>query len=516
VSALSRQGRAVLAPFLAGLNRRPTARRALAVGLVIAAGAILTAIYTRLSMTSPLNSDQASQALQGQDLWSGNLLLRGWTLSTISLFVPDLVLYGLVLAVRGLQPSSVHEMNALMFAMVVLVAIFLARGAIGSRHRNAASVITGILLIAPQLGLGVTLLLAEGSHVGVALVVLVALVVVDRGPRNYFGLALFTAVMTLAVFSDGLADVIGVAPVVVVCGLRILRRRPDSGYDLRLLLAAIAAVPIAQAALWVVRRLHGFHTYPLTPAAAQLGDVPKYILSATRGVIALFGASISSGSASLDWLISVACYVAARWIRGQEDDRISELLVVATVANLTAFCLIAHGDTNRYVIPAFVLASVLAGRAGAALFTRRALASPGVAIGVAYSALLLVSLGTSPVSAIQPWDTWLLDHHLYRGLGSYWQASSVTLETGGRVQVRPILSDGKTANGYAWESDTNWYTPGRLGDVRFVIYDTTDHQFGISRTSMEAVFGPPTESARFGAVEVLVWDRNLVPSLRLP
>jgi hypothetical protein len=108
-----------------------------------------------------------------------------------------------------------------------------------------------------------------------------------------------------------------------------------------------------------------------------------------------------------------------------------------------------------------------------------------------------------------------MDHQMYSGLGSYWQASSVTLETGGRVRVRPILSDGEHVTGHLWESKLTWYRSSELGDVRFVVYDVSDSQFGITRSAMEAAFGPPADAVRFGHVEVLVWDKNLVPSLKV-
>ncbi len=512
----------------AELGRRPIARRVLLAASVLVAAVALAVVYTHLSMTSRFNSDQASQALQGQDLWSGNVLLRSWTLSTISLYVPDLLLYGAMGSVLGLQPDMVHAVNAVMYTIAVLAGIALATRKGPSKTRAAAGLVTAVLLIAPQPGLGVRMLLVEGSHVGVTLLVVLSLIILDRAPSNYYRLVMFAAVMSIAVVSDGLAAVIGVAPVVVVCGVRMLReRRLVIREDLGIAAAAAGAIPFAALLGLVIRSLHGFYIYPLAPAPAHVSDIPNYAVSAVQGFLAMFGASLSGEAGALDNAAALVhvpglilafgsvCYVLWHWLRGIDADRIDELLALGIVADVAAFLLIAHGDTNRYLIPAFVFAAILAGRVGAALIIRRGVLLPAAAVAAASLAFLVLSLRVPAAPSIQPWETWLVGQHLYSGLGSYWQASVVTVDTGGRVTIRPVLSDGKTVNGYAWESKTEWYRATQLGDTRFVVFDVTDHQFGIDESSMESVFGPPVHIERFGNIEILVWDKNLAPDLSL-
>jgi hypothetical protein len=495
---------------------------------VLVAAVALTVLYTHLSMTSHFNSDQASQALQGQDIWSGNVLLRGWTLSTISLYVPDLALYGAMGSVLGLQPDMVHQVNALMYSMLVLIGVVLAAKKGPPKARAVAGLVTAILLIAPQPGLGIRMLLVEGSHVGVTLLVVLALLVLDRAPGAYFRLIAFATVLSMAVFADGLADVICVAPTVVVCGLRMLReRRFAIKEDLGIAVAAMASIPVATLAELAIRRLHGFHLYPLAPAPARVSDVAGYAVSAWTGLLATFGASFASTTDVLDYAgaivhivglllaIGSVCYVLLRWLRGPEGDLIDELLAVGFVADIAAFLVVAHGDTNRYLIPAFVFGTVLAGRIAGSLINRRGMRVPAAAIAIAYVAFLALSLRVPAAPTILPWESWLLEKHLTNGLGSYWQASVATVDTGGRVTIRPVLSDGISVNGYAWESKTDWYRAEQLGYPRFVVFDVNDHQFGIDEPSMERVFGPPVQVQRFGSIEILVWDKNLASEMNL-
>jgi hypothetical protein len=502
-------------------------KRVLVVTAWIAAIGLLTVIYTLLSMTIPVGSDQANSALQGQDLAAGNILLKGWTLSPISLYVPDLVLYAVVVSIFGVNPVAVHIANALMYALLVALSVILARGPRTAKHRVMAGLITAALLIAPQLGVGVDLLLLEGSHVGVVLLVVLALIAVERAPREWEGIVAALAVLAAGVVADGLAIIIGAIPFVAASAMRLVRHRPGMRSDLGLLLAGALSVPLGMLVVLAVRRLHGFVTYPLAPALANPTDMSRYLRLAATGLVGVFGVDPTNAHGLFDYLgigvhavglvfiVLIVGLFAWRWLVGKQEDRISELLLAAIACDLGAFLLAAHPDSSRYLIAVFVFAAIIAGRSGAELVAGLRPLWPARAIAAGFVAVLGVSLTAPPAPIIHPWSSWLLDHHLYRGVGSYWQASSVTVETEGRVVVRPILSDSKQANGYAWESKASWYRPDQLGDVRFVIYDVTDHQFGITRAGLENIFGPPDDSVRFGNVAILVWNHNLVPGLTL-
>lgn len=515
------------------VNPSPPAphRRRVFKGLLYAAAALivlalLTAVYARLSMAVQFNSDQASQALQGQDLSRGNLLLKGWTLSTITLYIPDLLLYAAVVSVAGLGPGMIHVTNALIYAATLLAAVVLAAGAPGRPARVTGGVITAVLLLAPQPGTGVTTLLLTGSHIGSTLVVVLAFVSVDRAPAGRWGALLTAAVLTAAVFGDGLALIIGVGPLIAVNAIRLLRRSSDTRQEVWQLAGAVLSVPLGMLLVLAVRRVHGFHIYPLAPTPAAPSDVPGYAVMAFKGLAIFFGvdptgASDAVGIAGLVLhlfgLIAVVIavgMVVSRWLAGKTD-RVSELLVMAMVIDLAAFLVVAHGDTSRYLIPVFVFGAILAGRNLGPVVVGARVRWPSIALAAGYCVVLLAGLGAPQAAAVSPWSAWLIEHNLHSGLGSYWQASSITVETGGKVQVRPILSNGKQVNGYAWESDTRWYQVDQLGDVRFVVYDTTDRQFGIDRDTMESVFGPPQETVSFGKVDIMVWDHNLVPEMTL-
>ena len=54
--------------------------------------------------------------------------------------------------------------------------------------------------------------------------------------------------------------------------------------------------------------------------------------------------------------------------------------------------------------------------------------------------------------------SWLAAHRLFYGLGGYWEASIVTVDSGGRVKVRALAQPSLVAD--MWEAKRSWYDPG--------------------------------------------------------
>lgn len=75
----------------------------------------------------------------------------------------------------------------------------------------------------------------------------------------------------------------------------------------------------------------------------------------------------------------------------------------------------------------------------------------------------------APFSPNQRVASWLTAHHLRYGLASYWEANSVTIDSGGHVRVVPVRTAGATLVITHWNSVASWYDP-RLHDARFVIF----------------------------------------------
>jgi hypothetical protein len=497
----------------------------------VGSGALLLLVYERLSATAAITADSANAVLQGRAIAGGNVLLSGWTLSGASFYATDLPFNILFAAIRGLSPAVAHDVGAAIYALLVVAACLLARG----RERGARAVgrvaVTLVLLVAPAPGVAVQLLLLGPFHVGTTLVLLLGLLALDAAGDRLWGAAVLGVVLALALVSDALALYVGVIPIVLVSILRLSRSRGRSGSDLALVAAALLAIPASLLLGFAFQQLGGFALVPRQGAFAQIDDMSRNVSLTIEGVLLLFGANFfGQPLASLDTLsalvhlaglalVLVTCQgVLAAWRRGQEPDRVTQALVVAIVCDLAAYLFSNQAIdvmTSRYLVPFLAFGAVLAGRAGADRLWTGRLRRPAAVVAAAYLVLGGLSLRTPLAPAPEgQLEAFLEQHDLTYGVAGYWQASTVTVESGGRVRVRALdLGTTPKPSAYLWEAEGSWYDPAHPGnDARFVLRDTWDTR-SADRTAVEAAFGPPSQVYRVGRYEVLVWDRNLLEEL---
>ncbi|HEY7200415.1 MAG TPA: hypothetical protein VIC57_09400 [Candidatus Dormibacteraeota bacterium] len=497
----------------------------------VAVGAILLPVYDRLSSTAVVTADSANAVLQGRSMADGNVLLTGWTLSGASFFATDLPFYAAITAVRGLSPVAAHDVGAAIYTLLVLAACFLARG----RARGMAAVwrmaVTLILLIAPAPGPAVQLLLLGPFHAGTTLLLLLALLVLDGAGERLLGAAAVGALLALAQLSDALALYVGVLPIVAVSVAHLVRSRERQRSDVALLAAAVASIPASLLLLALIGQLGGFTTMPLQASFAQIEDMPKNAALTIEGALLLFGAnffgqpvvsidtlSILVHLAGFGFVLATCRWAARAWRRGEASDRLTQVLLVAMAFDVAAHLFSNQAIdlmTSRYLIPFLAFGAVLAGRVGAdRLRSTERLRLAAAAIGAAYLVFLGLSLRTPPAPAPEAQLAAFLERqHLDYGVAAYWQASTVTVQSGGRVRVRAVRIGDPQPVAYLWEAEGFWYDPRQPGnDARFVVRDTADRR-SIDRDAIEAAFGPPTDVYQVGSFEVLVWDRNLLDEL---
>src|SRR5262249_52836814 len=158
-------------------------------------------------------------------------------------------------------PNVAHDVGAVIYTLLVVAACFVARGQARGVPALGRMAITLLLLIAPAPGEAAELLLLGPFHAGTTLMLLLALLVLDRAGERLVGAAAIGLLLTLAVFSDTLAVYVGVVPIIAVTLLRIVRgrgQRPDQA----LLGAAVLSVAASLLLMGLVSVLGGFSTVP--------------------------------------------------------------------------------------------------------------------------------------------------------------------------------------------------------------------------------------------------------------
>ena len=517
------------------------ARRWAGPGLLAVVGVALFACYLRMSSTVPSNSDGAANALQAWDMLHGNLLLRGWRLSDVSFYTTELPEYMLIELARGLNAGVVHAAGALTYTLVVLLAALLARGQAAGAEAWARMLLAGGLLLAPQLGIGTQVLILSPDHVGTAVPVLLAWLLLDRAPRRPWVPVAVGLLLAWTLVADALVLYIGIAPLLAVSGIRAYRqivqdqRRPaEAWYELSLAAAALAALAVGLKLPALIRAAGGYSVVPAPTSFAAFSQMDTRLWLTAAGVLLLFGADffgLRLGLGAAGVLLHLAGVAIATWgvcagtrrfLRGA--DLVVQLLVAGTLIIVAAylFCNQVPGiGYSHEMAPALPFAAVLAGR----LLAGRLISARLVPVAAAVLAGYAVTLGGHVLQRPAPeadrqLTSFLAGHHLSYGLSGYWQADEISLATGDQIQVRALQVNSADVSASHWESDASWYDPGRH-DATFVLLFSGQPGFADEAgtgpfdpvSQILATFGRPAQTYRAGRYTVLVWQRNLLRSL---
>lgn len=483
----------------------------------------------------PTQSDGASIALQAWGMLHGNLLLHGWRMADVTFYTTELPEYMVVELFRGLHPSVVQISSALTYTLLVLLAAFTARGAARGRTGIARVAIAVAIMLGPAIGAATTLL-NDPDHTGTAVPVLIVFALIDRAPRRWYVPVLAGLVLAVALVGDPLVLLIGVAPVLLVFGVRavvllIQRRVPwaDAWYEVSLVAAALVAIGASSVAMRLIRALGGFHVFPGSHKFVDPTQMPANVWSTLSNFLSLysanfFGKHLDSGLiVMIIHIIAAAMVAVAVWLgvrrllRREFGDLLVPLLAAAIAVDVLAYALLYQvtPGTAREIAPVFALGAALAGRVFAEPLLRNRL-EPLLAAGVACAVLAmappLISSKSLPPDSLAL-SNWLEQHNLTQGIAGYWQANSVTLDTAGKVQMRALKKYPKFLYPFPWEL----YSPlldARTYNVNFLVANEPGPQhWRVTQQDAVAKFGQPVQIYHFRQFVIMVYDHNLLPPL---
>jgi hypothetical protein len=512
--------------------------------------AILFFVYWRLSWSAAANSDSGSTALQAWNALHGNWLLRGWWMSDVSFYTTEIPQYMLLELMFGLGPGVVHVAAAMTYTLIVVLVALLAQGRARGAEGWARAVLAGALVASPQVS-GALILLLGPDHTGTVVPVLATWLVIDRArPRWYVPVAV-GVMLTWIMAADSVVLFTAIGPVIIAAALRSLRRRPrGSGgtvppgregrrwYELSLAAAAAIAAGVGLLIPKVIVRLGGFQLWHFQTHTMPLGQLPHDSWDTVQAVLQLFGADVVGAHPLIESILT-AVHIAgvllavaglgvavARFFR--EDQLVVPGLALGILLELGAFLISIHSsnlDSVREIVAVMPFGAVLAGRTlggpildalRSATWVRALVASLAVLVAAGYlGGLAYAAAQPSVPSANQSLASWLAARDLTDGLAAYWEADSITLDTGGKVTVSSVVIDryGKLVP-YKWESELSQYDP-KLHDARFVVAGGPASDLPIAGLADAAIrtFGRPSSIYRVGAYTVLVWNHNILRHL---
>ncbi|MFZ0079234.1 MAG: hypothetical protein WAL13_09030 [Trebonia sp.] len=525
-------------------------------------GLALFLCFLRLSWTYPAGSDGADQALQAWDVLHGNWLLRGWTIADVTYYTTEIPQYMLVELIKGLGPDVEHIAAASTYTLLLLAAGLLARGRSTGREGLIRFAVAAGIMIAPQFGNATHLLLSQPDHLGTQLPLLLAFLLLDRAPRRWYVPVAVGAILTLVVIADQIAMLTAAVPIAIVCGARallgVVRRKSlaSQWYELSLVAVAVLSYAVAKLAVRLIIDLHGYHLLPLATKRTPTAYLGQHIVLAVDGILNVFAADflhlskysllgpslgglpMAAGIAlAAVHLVGVALAVwgffrAFRYFF-DPSDLVSPVLATALVVNVAAYVLTVAPVTlfdTREIVAVLPFGAVLAGRMVPGTLTRLprrlkpALALVSVGVLACYVAGLGYGTAHRPVAdfdqAIVPW---LEAHHLTTGLGTYFEANLITMDSGGRVAVRTVSWQFTRDVPRRYESKADWYDP-RQSYANFIVTNTADNtqlpngsprrNSLIPLPAIAALHaGPPAHVYHYKTFTIMVWNHNLLDDL---
>jgi hypothetical protein len=482
--------------------------------------AVLFHAYLHLSETYQENSDEANILLMANDMLHGNIMLQGWSVSDVPFITTELPQIALLVGIFGLHLNTAHIAAAVTYTLVVAVGMLLAKGKARGWAAVARMALALGIMLAPQPGVGVFVVVFSVGHIGTALPVMLTWLAVDRLGRRPYVPVIVAVLLGWALTADPLVLVIAIYPLLAVCAARLIpwlaiaawRRGPhglraaaaERWFEAALAAAAGVGYAIAWGAGQFINNSDGYQQQPVPYALDPARTWFWHARVVVHGLLEMFGAYFVSGNPKdpqaqqeliyplghLDQAIALSrllvvvlalwgCAAIVRRFFFRDADIVSQLLLAGIVANVFAYIpstLADHSALNtREIAPVLPFAAVLAGRMLGDRLLRGPLATirlPGRRFGLRLVAgSLVVLMGwygfglwrqADAPAAPEPYAqlaAFLERHHLHNGLGGYWQASVITVETGGAVTIRAVTP--ACLQPYLWEAKSEWYDASR-------------------------------------------------------
>jgi hypothetical protein len=141
-----------------------------------------------------------------------------------------------------------------------------------------------------------------------------------------------------------------------------------------------------------------------------------------------------------------------------------------------------------------------------------------------YLAALGYGAAQSPVpDSMQAVIPWLEAHHLTHGLGTYAESNLITMDSGGRLEIRDVAWHSAGDLPRHFETKSSWDDP-RYSYANFILTNGADHlgMTGgphrlvsmIPRSAIAALHaGPPAHVYHYKTFTIMVWNHNLLDNL---
>jgi hypothetical protein len=522
-----------------------SARAVTALFWTVCFGILATLLYFYGLHSTWGNADLVRGLLQGTDMAKGNVLLNHWYSGSDNFLTIDLVFFAFAVLIFGQKVVLLHFVSCLVWAALIFAAGHIAAFRL-TRWARLCAMLTVIALLALPCPLLAQALSQSLVHIGTSLYVLVAFIALRKGRFGRSWL-IATVVLAASTFGDPLTIAYALGPAFAVGILESIRER-DWRRGMATWSAPIIAVVLAGLFRLATNLLGTFRISSSAPLVSH-SQILQNLRSLFPGMISLLGLGPSLRTSGVPWeleifrsfgvlILTIGVFVAIRSLlsgflsRQRRIDvqataegsdfrfRLSDLLFLAVVGDGATYVLLGRPESGlHYLTPGIIFASILGAMSlgqfverGSSLRTLRVVTVATVLIvGCSASSVAVIltdSVSPSPYSGVA---SFLVGHHLYKGVGDYWTSAPVTVYSDGKVAVRQVTTS--TAGGlepYLVLSKSTWYT----GKFQFLIYSLNESAYGASQHYGQAIsenshfpFSQVAQTYSYLDFRIVVWER---------
>lgn len=476
--------------------------------LYLALFVLLCFIYLQITSGIIASSDGASGLLEGRDLAAGNILLRGWSLSTVSFYFTDLIWYASATLLAGYGGWQSSLLPSIMLAILSVFAIYLA---VKDGKKNLWPIVIGFA--APGAFAALNTLMPV-IHIGTYIYILGCFMLADRyANRGGVGcLAALVALLAVTLFSDDISSYLAVVPLCLSYGYAAYQRK--SAKHAGVVAMAILSYLLAKLIAAGFDALGGFYLPGIpSPTFVNFDDIGNNLYLFTKGIILYFNADIFGKSPAskqavfyLINLFGMLLFFLNLALVAKKIKRLSPLDIALGLAAL--IMIPAYLTSNRpidvfavrYLVPVFIFGAIFIAR-NIEMNAKLSYLLTAVFIIAAAGSWRVEPVRSNPDEIVNQLKDAIRNNHLQRGYATFWYASSVSID--GDISIAPVEIDQNTRKISAsrWLSHERWYTRG--GD--FFIADSPE-----MAELIKSHYGDPVRVIAVNEKSLLIYQRNIV------
>lgn len=156
-------------------------------------------IYLHISYNTGYNSDSASVIIQAKEMAEGNWLLKGWTLSTVTFYFTDALLYACLIKIFGFYHDYIYIVPSIGYALASLLLINFTDKYTKSKF---SIFIASLFFIIPSKFVGDTVTLPVFHGMSILYFILAISVFFNATQKNIKWFLLYIPLASLLIFSD--------------------------------------------------------------------------------------------------------------------------------------------------------------------------------------------------------------------------------------------------------------------------------------------------------------------------